>query len=259
MKVSNIAYLSLSVFFLSLIQTPAKSVTIDLFNDVDGTGTRQNASDDTNDGLSATNPDGLTTPLSNVLGGIRRITVEKLTGSPDDDGVTKALLQVKTDESLIALSSDNSVQPGFSVLWDGDFDDSGSNNYLDLTENGDKNAFQINVTRNDLGLKLNFDVTKANNTVASYTSPQIAAGTTGNLTFPFASFSNSSAFQEAKSIRMYSSNEAEDLDFSFTLFQTTKIIPFEFSPSLGIIIGGGFLGLHTLRKKIKAGTLSQKL
>jgi hypothetical protein len=253
MKISTITYLSLSILLLGLIQTPVKGATIDLFSDVEDDVAGEQSVKDTSANNSAVND--LDSNLTDVLGGKRTISVSKTL--PKNNSQTAKFAEFTIDPTPgtqeASFSATASTAGTFSILWNGDFDGAGSNDYIDLTENGDKDAFQINITTNDLGVKLKFDVTKTDNTVATYTTdPAITAGTLGNFTIPFASFSNSSAFQQAKSIKLSSSSEPTELDFSFTLFQTTKIIPFEFSPSLGIIIGGGFLGLHTLRKKIKA-------
>jgi hypothetical protein len=256
MKVSTIAYLGLSALLLGFMQTPAKGVTIDPFNSVQ-TGNSQfvQDGDSTTSGIGGvTNPD---TGLTGVLGEKRTISVEKISPPNDDDPANTVQLNINKIQQKAAYSSTSGTSGHFNILWDGDFDGTGSNNYVDLTDAGASNSFLIKVTNNDLGVRLNFDVTGNGGTLATY-SQLVSPGTTGDVYFPFASFTNSSVFQQAESIELYSSNEPGDLDFTFQFFSSATPppvgVPFEFSPGLGMILGGGFLSLNTLRKKMKASS-----
>jgi hypothetical protein len=254
MKVSTIAYLGLSALLLGLMQTPAKGITIDEFSDVaDDIAGEQSVTDTTQNNTAVTD---INNNLTGVLGSQRTLSVTKTAPAGNNQGSKSVQLAVDPTPSIheASYSSSANTTGNFAITWDGDFDGAGTNNYVDLTEGGTKDSFLVRVTTNDLGVTLNFDVTHANNTVAHYDIP-LAAGTLGRRYFPFASFSNPSALQQAKKISLYSSDAPAELDFGFTFFSSEEEpvgVPFEFSPGLGMILGGGFLGLNTLRKKMKA-------
>lgn len=249
MKVSTIAYLGLSTLLLGLMPTPAMGVTIDLLSDVESTDDPPEQFVSDRFGSSTVFDEITDSSLTGVLGGTRTIKVNKYFPATNS-GSSTAQFVVRESNGQASYSSTSGTQGSFEITWDGDFDGSGTNNYIDLTEGGAKDQFLIDVVSNDLGVKLNFEVFDGTNT-ATY-AQTLAAGTIGDVYFPFSSFSNQSALTQAQSIRFYSSNEPLDLDFTFSLFESAQEVPFEFSPGLGLILGGSFFGLNSLRKKLKA-------
>jgi hypothetical protein len=244
MKLSTIAYLGFSTLLLGLMPTPAMGVTIDLFDDVESTDDPPEQFVSDRFGSSTIFDEITDTSLTNVLGGTRTIKVNKYFPTTNS-GSSTAQFVIRESDGRAAFSSTSGTQGTFEITWDGDFGASG----IDLTDNDTKDSFLIGVVSNDLGVTLNFDVFDGTNT-ATY-SQAVAAGTLGNVYFPFASFSNQTALQQAKSIKLYSSNEPADLDFTFTLFESAQEVPFEFSPSLGIIMCGSFFGFRAIRKRLK--------
>ncbi len=239
MKLLNIYSVGIGALLLGLISTPAMAVTIDLFNDVEGSATRQSVRDDLLDGLPVTNTD---IGLTGVIGGKRTISVEKLLGEEED----ATNFSVRTTAQEAILSSDSGVQPRFSILYDGDFGASGT----DLTAGGTQKSFLVNIIGNDLGANLAFDVTDINNNTSIITQ-SVAPNTTGNTYFRFDRATGSANLTTAKSITFRSTNAPVNLDMSFAFVETSAAVPFEFSPSMGLVFFGGLFGIHHLKKRLK--------
>lgn len=246
MKLSTLLIFSASTLILGLVKAPARGLIIDFFNDVDDDiEGLQFIQDTMKDGAPVTDIDGATIPLTDVIGGIRLLEVNKLTGSSSK----RSLLEVDATSNRLDFSSDNNSTGSFSLNWNGDFDGAGSNNFLDLTESGNKKSFLVSVLTNDLGVNLNFEVSDGTNTAKL--TQTLASGRTGNVYFSFANFTNQTALAQAKSIKLYSSNAPAGLDFSLALIENSEEVPFEFSPSLGIVLSGSFFGFCAIRKRFK--------
>lgn len=238
MKLFNLLNLGFSTLLLGLISSPAMgaSITLDSFSDVDN-DPFQFVQDDSVDGSPVTDTDGATTPLTGVLGGTRTISVSKDSGSNPFD----TSLIIDTSLQQASFSSPSATEGSFSITYDGDFGTG-----IDLTNGGANDAFAIDVVTNDLGVTLNFEVFDGTNTATL--AQAIAPLETGTTYFSFADFSNQSSLTQAQSITLSSSNEPANLDFEFQVLESTEI-PFEFSPSLGIIFCAGLFGIHKLKRK----------
>lgn len=244
MKLLNFINIGFSTLMLGLISSPAMaaSITLDSFTDVDETELNddpvssdpfiQRVDDNVADGTSVSNTDG---SLSGVIGGTRTISVNKTGGR---QGTTFLVDSFEGFEKA-SFSSGDATTGTFSLIYDGD----GFGDGIDLTGGGTNDSFAIDVVTNDLGVTLNFEVFDGTNTATS--SQTVAAGELGTKPFPFADFSNQSSLEQAQSVTMYSSGAPAALDFGF---QDFRAVPFEFSPSLGIILCGGLFGIHKLRK-----------
>ncbi len=233
--------LGLSVLILGLSQTSARGFTLDAFSDVDVEPFQEAFDNTLGDGGDSVT-DGQTTSLSDVIGGTRTIEVEKLTNSRSSKSVAG---DVDTDTNLFSYSSSTATQGSFSLIWDGNF----SPDESDLTDDGgtQQNFFQVNIESNDLGVTLEFDISDGTNN--STYQQSIPAMTTGPLYFPYASFSNPSVLESAQSITLRSISAPAALDLQFSLFAKAEV-PFEFSPTLGIIVGGSFIGFNALKKRL---------
>ena len=114
----------------------------------------------------------------------------------------------------------------------------------------------------DQGVTLNFKVTDKDDNVATI-SEEITNSIVGeSVIFEYqdAPEYNIVDFTEVKHIALEIVNPHNPpmnpgtaaLDFKFDFVETTDTtVPFEFSPSLGLIIGGGFLGLNLWKQKQK--------
>ncbi|HEY9770430.1 MAG TPA: hypothetical protein V6C71_18385 [Coleofasciculaceae cyanobacterium] len=216
------------------------AVTIDLFSDVnDQVDGDQAVIDTTDDSTPVTDTN---TSLTGVIGGQRTISVEKLTGVGED--ATKFSIRQTTQDAI--LSSDSGVQPRFSILYDGDFSAGGT----DLTNENTQKSFLVNILENDLGASLAFDVTDIDNNTSTITQ-SVAAGATGNTFFRFDQATGSANLTTAESITFRSTNAPENLDMRFDFIETSAV-PFEFSPSMGLVFFGGLFGVHRLKKRLKS-------
>lgn len=265
MKISSIYSLAFGILLLGAIPNPAMGFTLDLFNDTESNSTfidppgfafpydgQQAELNGSNFGgqplVPSSDPD---TGLSDVIGGQRTLSVEEnntvATGSPGGGTIN---LKVDTAKEEVSFNVNAGTNGSASILWDGI-----TASDEDLTID-DQNSFLISILSIDIvsGVTLNFEVTDEFSNSGVISNP---VSSTGNAYFLYddvmqnpANTSNVS-FKDARSIEFYTSGEPDDLDFRFD-FITSSNVPFEFSPSLGIIIGGGFLGINILRKKLKA-------
>jgi hypothetical protein len=244
--------LAFTGLLLGLTQYPASAITIDLFSDVDDSSGEQGIVDTTFGDGSVTDIDGSGTLLTDVMGGTRTITVEKLT---NNSTTRRTELTVFSDDKELVYSSSSSTQGKFTVKWDG----SGFGSGIDLTDqNGlPQNYFHLRVLENDNGVTLNFDVSDGT-TTSTLGGQTLGAGVIGDVFFDYDDFSVPSVLQNAKSITLSSSTNPAALDFRLQFFKTrsVNVVPFEFSPSLGLILGGSLFGFLKLRSKFKASKIN---
>lgn len=225
MKRAIISSLGLSTLLFGIVQTPAKAINIDFFDD--------NPSQNITVAKGAFGTySSLATGLSNTIGGQRYI---QLTTTGIN---TKALTTLDIGGGSADLSAANNVTPSFSFLWNG-----GGSLNQNLTVGG-QNAFQLDVIAVDQNFTLNLLITDTNNN-SGIISQTINGINTYNFLYSAASGVN---FSSVKSIQLYSSNTPTSLDASFDYLQTAQI-PFEFSPSLGILLSGSLFGLIFLKNK----------
>jgi hypothetical protein len=240
MKRAIVNSFGLGALLLGVVQTPAMGVTIDLFNDVN----------DLEDGFQTVFDSSTTstpvredtdTSLSDVLGGQRYIKVEtyqKAGGGSQVGG----LLEVDPVLTIVGFSTGTNVKAHATLRWDG-----GGSLNQDLTLGG-HNSFRLEVSTIDQYVTLNFKVddTSTNSGIISKT-----INAPGTYYFPYSEASGVD-FTSAKSIELYTSAEPTELDFTFDFAQTDidpATVPFEFSPTLGIILCGGFFAMKNSRKK----------
>ncbi len=243
-KKSVISSFGPSFLGLGLFQDSAMGFTLDLFNDVDSDPDQAVVDNTYNDG-GKTLTNGSGAALSNVIGGVRTIEVEKLTNNSTFNDVRAF---VSTETNIFSYSSSSGTQGSFSITWDGDF--GAGIDLIDEAET-DQNYFQIDVAQNDLGVTLEFEVSdEATPTPNTSTYQQsIPAGTLGSIYFPYASFSDPSVLESAQSITLRSVGAPAALDLDFSVVGTSQNVPFEFSPTVGIVLGGSFIGFKVLKKR----------
>lgn len=247
MKLLNIYSVGIGALLLGLISTPAMAVTIDLFSDVnDKENGEQVVIDTASNGIPITDTD---TFLTGVIGGQRTLQVNKRNGSSS----LRSLLIVDPSQKNATFSSDNVVRSDFSITWNGNFGAGG----IDLTDGGTQNFFLLNQT-NDLGGTLVFNVTDINNNTSTLSQAILPSATDfddnlipRNEFFRFANFTGDADLTKASSIKLSSTNTTAGLDMSFALVATSAAVPFEFSPSMGLVFFGGLFGIHRLKKRLK--------
>ncbi len=251
MKVSTISSLGLGTLLLGLVQTRAMSLNIDLFNEppsgqlieIDGSKPRNYFVSDTVNGLNT----------ENTLGGRRYIQLELIDRPTEDDNYKRTFLKVdpdpNTNTSNISLSTDDALKSRATIIWGNDSDPELV--LGDLTDGGKDNSFKLKVKSIDQPVELNFLVKDTSGNEGTI-SKSLSSSNNTSYFFPYSYVSNSDVkFESIKSVKLYTSNEPESLDFSFNSIQTAQGVPFEFSPGLGIILSSGLFGFHALKKRWK--------
>jgi hypothetical protein len=249
MKLSAISSLGLGALLLGLVQTPAMSINIDLFQDVEvGTGTEQSVQ--INEGLNTpliqTNTDS-NLPLGRVIGGTRYLSL-----SVDNNAsATKFHVDSSENKQHLSLSTPSGVTSTGIVKWNG----TGNKNeegFWDLFQEG-HDSFQVRIIAAELNGRLKFTVEDDNNIASSSfgIKSQESNSPPSDLFIPYNKFSNID-FAKVKSIEMeISAGAREAYDITIDSIVTAQAVPFEFSPSLGIILSSSFFGFHALRKRWK--------
>ncbi len=231
MKLSTIAYLGLSTLLLGLMPTPAIAVTIDLFSEVQapitqtGTGSQQSS---------------VTAALeSSIIGLERESKVEVISGT------RSALLEV--NNGIAILETGNQTKSRATFTWDGINSAGLGGKNLTL---GGHNSFKLDIGYIDQSVDLIFEVKDTSGNTGSIIKSNISS--VGSVFFNYGTVTNNSVnFSSVDSISLRTNNEPPSLDFEFLLAETAREVPFEFSPSLGIIMCGSFFGFRAIRKRLK--------
>jgi hypothetical protein len=250
MKLLNIYGVGIGALLLGLISTPAMAITIDLFQDVNNPVGNINGTQSVTDLLNDGNPVSLTDSNldpTGVIGGQRTIAVN------NRNSTSTTTLTVNSINQMANFSSSNGVRSDLSITWNGS---SFGSNGIDLTDGGTQKFFLLNGS-NDLRVDLVFDVTDINGNTSTL-SQRIAPSLSdedGNLIstnkfFGFANFTGNGDFTKASSIKLSSTNTLAGLDMDFAFIETA--VPFEFSPSTGLLFVGGLFGISKLKKKLKS-------
>ena len=243
MKLLKLSVCSVAISGLSIgYNCPQVSAfTIDLFSENQFAGSNQATSGTfTNDSV---------TDSTNIFGGDRFIstTISGGSGSP----VTFNGINIFGDEASIIAEPGATVSGFFE--WGG-ISDSGSS--LDLTDSGDSDLIQVSIESVSETVSLEFTVKDADGTVGML-SQNVLDEETGNYYYSFSDFSSTGGeiegvdFEAIDYVKMGTVGMVPpQLDLTFSLVQSSSV-PFEFSPSLGLILCGGLFGIKKLRKKLK--------
>jgi hypothetical protein len=246
MKLLNIYSVGIGALFFGLISTPAMAITIDLFQNANG-GFQSVSDNNALDSTPVTDTQTFSTGVTGVIGGQRTIQVNKRTGIPLSAFASS--LTIIPSSKLASFSSADTVTSDFSITWDGNY---GSNG-IDLTEGGTQKYFLLDIKTNDLNgtssLPLTFEVQDIGGATSTFSST-IVPGQKGNTLFSFANTSGGANLSQAKYIKLSATDTPESLDMSFAFVGTA--VPFEFSPSTGLLFVGGLFGISKLKKKLKS-------
>ncbi|GAB4534785.1 MAG: hypothetical protein Tsb0014_21230 [Pleurocapsa sp.] len=243
-----------SSLLLGLTQTSAMGFTIDLFTDANDTYPSTSIPYQK---IEATGVFGSTTAttvthtgLNDVLWGQRQLDLT-VSSSEIGAGTIEVFGSPLTKASI---NSDSSATVDLAKFTWGSDDNT---TYVDITDsvNGNNdNAFNLTVLKTDLtnGVDITFTVTDSAGLTGSVSQN---VDSTGTVSFLYQDISNetpSIQLGSIKKIEMSATNAPEAIDFEIDFLETGEV-PFEFSPSMGIILLGSFLGISKLRKKLQHG------
>ena len=271
MKISNICSWTIGVLWLGLASNPAMGFTLDLFSEtnantadfyfngavlgnfpVDGQEVRVNQDIDPSGYLYKTEDSDM--GLTTVEGGNRHIKIDL------DSGTNPASFAVGTTaDNVLNLNNNSGTTSIGTIVWNGsssiDFGDLsiGAALNLDLEKDNDgDDSIGIVVKSADLGGTLNLTLHDGTNTYTDTQSiPVVSSGNSQTMYYNFSTYQTEGI--NINSIQYISaqltSPESSDIELDF--LETTREVPFEFSPSLGIIIGSTFLSfkIYKLNKR----------
>jgi hypothetical protein len=110
-----------------------------------------------------------------------------------------------------------------------------------------------------LNVNLQFTVTDTQGRSGTISNGSISG--TGSQYFHFDQISNSNVnLTKAAYLQLTTVNPPRSLDFEFAFVESVDDpnytpVPFEFTPSLGLILGGGLFGFLRLQSKLKASKI----
>ena len=268
MKIFKIKAICFTGLFLGLAQASAVGFTLDAFNSFETGETFQEVF--LNDRRSGDSNPSRQTGLMNVFGEERYLNVTEISGG----GNISLFIDTYTDiNSATANVANFSVDAGTvgeaEIRWDG-FDGLPNTDAIDITEGNTQNSFEIKVIDLNIGtdpdgtddLTLNFEIGDTNNNTAkisrTFTSGlgNSTIGGAVSVYFPYQDrvendINNPVSLQNIDYIRFYTSDDNSGDDFIFNFIQSSELVPFEFSPGLGLILGGSFFTFLRLRKNFQ--------
>lgn len=259
---------------LALAPAGASAFTLDAFSDIEGTSytfggvpftddsTLQQAIVNDNSPLDDI-PTNTNTGLNDVFGGARTLQVQEVI-DPASTGGNPVELVINQGISQVNFSAGSGTRGKAEIIYDG----------FDATNSGQNIKFvggivqrSIALTFDSLGinsgdLEFNFDLRDTSDNVLTltrtFTDADNFLSSAGSRTeyFSFDGQSNetvavgSADLTDIDYIRFYTSSENEADDFTFSFLATSEV-PFEFSPGMGLLLGGGLFGWMKLRRKQK--------
>jgi hypothetical protein len=234
----NVYSLCISALFLGSYQTSAMAFTLDLFSDVESGSSQKVTLDPDNSQFTGSDTD----ILPGTALGERRLD---LTISPTSLGL--ASLKVSNNKASISSEADTTISSA-KFTWGSD-----STTPQDITDVGTDNSFQLNVLTIDLvqGATFTFTVEDSDGDVGEMSQNITSVGDTY---FPYQNLTNSSNVNKAaiRQISLDITNAPESFDATFDYIQSAQQVPFDFSPSLGLVCCGGLFGLNKLRKRLQS-------
>lgn len=258
MRIFNWGTIALSSLLVGLAQTSATAFTLDAFSDFEGNNTNQNAfiNNPFGGGDSPTNTDS-NLSTTNVFGGQRTISVFN-----KNSGSNLILLNIVNGEA--DFSAGASTIGGSEIAWDGWQNSTTNFRNIEDDNGATQRSFQVNIASLDIGqgdtnITFNFDIEDTSGNLATISQALTKdIPSTTSIYFPYQNRVESTNdaggnvnLQQINYIKFYTSNENVGDDFVFNFIQSSERVPFEFSPSLGLILGGSLFGFLNLQKKLK--------
>ena len=239
MKFLTASSLVISTFVLGLSQTTVSAFTLDAFSD--SNESLQNlqvfppstSGSDPDTFLSGTDFDNRTIELTldnNVSGG-------------------NILINPSATAAYISSNAGTTIN---SAKFTWDFDVNTIPGYANLKDDPTHDSLQIELLSIDQvgGANFKFTLTDSSSDVVMLDQDISSIGTQDFLYADFESQGNIN-LNEITKVNLEITNAMQDFDASFDFIQSGKQVPFEFSPTLGIVIGGSFIGFNVLKKRSK--------
>lgn len=237
-----------AIAFASLCLTPnvANAFTLDAFSDTNDVN--QQVFLNNTFGTSTNNPTDFDTglPTASVVGGSRHLNISSDSGSFSFLSVNSDVLTFNSGDGAVATGT--VIYNGFSTANFTDFTENANLGDLDLTQNGDDSLF-VGINVNDLGGgTLDISLFDGLNPAASVSQsiPVVTLGSPQSLEFQFSDFTGVDV-TSVDSIQLSVTGVAgQDLQLNFL---ATQDVPFEFTPGLGLILGGGLFAFFRKNRR----------
>lgn len=230
--------IAISGLSLGLKQTPAIAFQLDLFSDaVDATQSvevlgKNDSGFDIDSGISGTDL------------GRRRLDI-----SLDNNSLISGKIQVFPSATLASISSDSlTTISSAKFTWGSD-----TTPAQDITTGGIDNSFRVNLLGIDqsVGATFTFTVEDSDGDVGVI-SDNISS--IGSSYFPYDNLNANVNQESIREVSLEITNAPESFDATFDLIESAVLpvaVPFEFSPSVGLIFCGGLFGINRLKKKLR--------
>ena len=245
----GVCFLSINALLIGLECSSAKAFTLDLFTDANEEPVpsvkRQKIEtqafinsfvSDTDTGLSGTDLGQRTLEL----------TVDELS---EDNASIQVISSPSQNTASISSNSGVTIESA-KFTWGSD-----STIPQDITDGGADDSLLIDIISIDLttGADLTFTFEDSDGDIGSIIQN---VSSTGNVYFPYETLTNDFPNVNQTAIREISldiTNVNPDFDARFNFVESAvQPVPFEFSPSLGIVLCGGLFGMNKLKKKLKS-------
>ena len=262
---------AIAIAGLALAPTGASAFTLDAFNSFPNGQSFFQINGQANLPNSVTREaSGLGT--DNTFGGSRTITLSQV----EENAASSAFFLGNAGAGTAELINGN-IAVGVEIVYDGFANDpvTGSVDGVtdmgqNITSSGGVIQRSIALTLNALGvgsgdqnLDFNFDIRDTTGSVLTLTRTFTVADNFTTVDGPRTELfvfdgtpsdtvtMGSVDLTSVEYISFYTSSENEADDFSFSFLATSEEVPFEFSPGMGLLLGGGLFGWMKLRRKQK--------
>jgi hypothetical protein len=182
------------------------------------------------------------------------------------DSDRSANLDINIEGQNASFSSNSEIQAEATFKWDNNGNglrgiDDGIDGIdgIDLTENNTQNSLKLDisflsleesVSENPILPELTFTIEDYNDGIQNISQKITKPGV---VYFNYGNKNNRTAdFTDVKAITLKTTETTYGQNMTFDFLATAEQpVPFEFSPSLGIILSSGFFGFHALKKRWK--------
>lgn len=234
----NVYSLCISALFLGSYQTSAMAFTLDLFTDAQNGSSQKVTLDPDLNQFTGSDTDML--PGTEL--GQRTLDLTISSTSPTSLGI--ASLKVANGKGSINSDSDTFISLA-KFTWG-----SALTTPKDITTGGIDNSFQLNVLTVDLqGSTFTFTVKDEDGDEGSV-SQNISS--IGDKYFSYQNFPANVDKTRIRQVSLGITGAPPSFDATFDFIKSAQQVPFDFSPSLGLVCCGGLFGLNKFRKRLKS-------
>ncbi|MGK7899052.1 MAG: hypothetical protein AB4372_36910 [Xenococcus sp. (in: cyanobacteria)] len=232
MKILTASSLVVSALLLGLSQTPARGFTLDTFTDGDQfISVKDGSTSDSVTGITGTDF------------GNRTIELDMTSG--------RGSIEIDLTPQDAIVSANGSAQMNFSKFTWGS-DTATPQNFKDISGH---DSLAVEILSIDLieGATFSFTVTDSKITpeTATVSSNLNSLGTHYFRYSDFEADNSNIDLNSIEKVELTVSGMPPAFDTTFDFIQSAQAVPFEFSPTLGIIIAGSFIGFNILKKRAK--------